>query len=533
MAMAGRRCGDGARLRHRLGRRIELRRHARRPAAGGGQGDRVPGPHAQVRARSGAGTGRQHLHRRHARQPDRALRPEARTFREWDLPDGARPHGLVVDAEGIVWYTGNGNGSIGRLDPKSGKVTEYRAPSGGDPHTVVMDGKGDLWSRCAGRRPRRAPGAGDRSDHRVPDLGQSLWHRHRPPGLRVVLPHGEDKLGRIDPASGEMSELDTGSGSRPRRMATAPDGMLWVTAYGNGKLIKVDPQARRIVKSYPMPAGARRRALRRDRGRRGTRLGQRDRHRYRGAVRCRQRDFSRHQTTLEERRHPQGRHGRAGSLLVYGFPQRTSGDDRMKKIKKNGWHGLAVLLCMLAATAAWADEAPGTQLKQGGYVVLIRHAGTEFGIGDPPGFKLDDCSTQRNLSDGRKSRGAAAGRGVSAAEGVAGVRGALQPVVPLHGDGAARLRPRRTLAGAQFAVRRSRPGDRRSGDAVLELASKLRPPREPGAGHPQCTTSRRWSACQSRHRRRSSSPRPRQRRTRAGGARFPTVNPSYPAGGIA
>ena len=28
---------------------------------------------------------------------------KAKTFREWELPDGARPHGLLVDAEGIVW----------------------------------------------------------------------------------------------------------------------------------------------------------------------------------------------------------------------------------------------------------------------------------------------------------------------------------------------------------------------------------------------------------------------------------------------
>jgi streptogramin lyase len=60
-------------------------------------------------------------------------------FTEWELPRGARPHGLVVDEAGIVWYTGNGNGSIGRLDPKSGKVTEYKLPGGGDPHTIVLD----------------------------------------------------------------------------------------------------------------------------------------------------------------------------------------------------------------------------------------------------------------------------------------------------------------------------------------------------------------------------------------------------------
>ena len=33
-----------------------------------------------------------------------------------------------------------------------------------------------------------------------------------------------------------------------------------------------------------------------------------------------------------------------------------------------------------------------------GLAVLVRHAATEPGIGDPPGYRLDVCSTQRNLS---------------------------------------------------------------------------------------------------------------------------------------
>ena len=41
--------------------------------------------------------------------------------------------------------------------------------------------------------------------------------------------------------------------------------------------------------------------------------------------------------------------------------------------------------------------------SQGG-VVLIRHAATEAGLGDPPEFKLGQCSTQRNLSlEGRQA----------------------------------------------------------------------------------------------------------------------------------
>src|SRR5204862_3752195 len=69
----------------------------------------------------------------------------AKTFTEWDLPQGARPHGLLVDRAGRVWYTGNGNGTIGELDPKTGKVVEHKAPSGGDPHTLVIDEREVIW----------------------------------------------------------------------------------------------------------------------------------------------------------------------------------------------------------------------------------------------------------------------------------------------------------------------------------------------------------------------------------------------------
>lgn len=49
---------------------------------------------------------------------------------------------------------------------------------------------------------------------------------------------------------------------------------------------------------------------------------------------------------------------------------------------------------------ARADEgATWERLRKGGLVVLIRHASTEPGLGDPAGFRLGDCATQRNLSE--------------------------------------------------------------------------------------------------------------------------------------
>jgi broad specificity phosphatase PhoE len=38
-------------------------------------------------------------------------------------------------------------------------------------------------------------------------------------------------------------------------------------------------------------------------------------------------------------------------------------------------------------------------LREGGYVLLMRHAQTEPGLGDPSNFRIGDCSTQRNLNE--------------------------------------------------------------------------------------------------------------------------------------
>jgi phosphohistidine phosphatase SixA len=43
-------------------------------------------------------------------------------------------------------------------------------------------------------------------------------------------------------------------------------------------------------------------------------------------------------------------------------------------------------------------------LREGGGVVLVRHARTVSGIGDPPGFDVAVCSTQRNLSDAGRTQ---------------------------------------------------------------------------------------------------------------------------------
>ena len=54
------------------------------------------------------------------------------------------------------------------------------------------------------------------------------------------------------------------------------------------------------------------------------------------------------------------------------------------------------LALLLAAAPAQADEMLWAALAAGGHVALMRHA-LAPGTGDPEHFRLDDCSTQRNL----------------------------------------------------------------------------------------------------------------------------------------
>jgi broad specificity phosphatase PhoE len=56
------------------------------------------------------------------------------------------------------------------------------------------------------------------------------------------------------------------------------------------------------------------------------------------------------------------------------------------------------LAFFLGPAHAIEQEALLGKLREGGLVILIRHAETEPGLGDPAGYRLEDCASQRQLS---------------------------------------------------------------------------------------------------------------------------------------
>lgn len=72
-------------------------------------------------------------------------------YTEYDLPrETISPHDVIIDGGGIVWYSSFGEQNLGRLDPKTGKVTEFpmEEHKPGFPTGALglrSDPQGNLW----------------------------------------------------------------------------------------------------------------------------------------------------------------------------------------------------------------------------------------------------------------------------------------------------------------------------------------------------------------------------------------------------
>ena len=71
--------------------------------------------------------------------------------------------------------------------------------------------------------------------------------------------------------------------------------------------------------------------------------------------------------------------------------------------------GLLAALALHAPVGHADDAGLWKRMAGGGHVVVMRHAATTPGVGDPAGFKAGDCATQRNLSPAGRADARAVG----------------------------------------------------------------------------------------------------------------------------
>src|SRR6266550_4461279 len=196
-------------------------------------------------------------------------RPSGRGTRviitDYDLPRPTiEPHDVVVDAEGIAWYSNFGEQTLGKLDPKTGKVTEYPVPEPkkGSPTgalSVRSDKDGKLWTQNNGFA----------GVHRV-DLKSGKWEtwdpfKDSPRGHNIYdviadsqnnayfTDIGREHVGRIDAKSGKLTMYETPTkGSGPRRGMMDAQDRLWFGEYRGNKIGMFDTKSEKF-QEWAMP----------------------------------------------------------------------------------------------------------------------------------------------------------------------------------------------------------------------------------------------------------------------------------------
>ncbi|MFV8784042.1 carboxypeptidase regulatory-like domain-containing protein [Microbulbifer sp. SA54] len=130
------------------------------------------------------------------------------------------PHTIRVDAEGVLWFSIVGTEQVGRLEPKSGKVTLIDLPA---PTPVAITPAVLTYGMAV-------------SSHDGSIWYSRLWG---------------NKIGRIDAKTLEVTEIESPVFG-PRRLRFAPDGILWQTGYAHGQIARIDTKTM-DVKVYDMP----------------------------------------------------------------------------------------------------------------------------------------------------------------------------------------------------------------------------------------------------------------------------------------
>jgi virginiamycin B lyase len=161
----------------------------------------------------------------------------------------------------MVWYAGNRNGSIGRLNPADGAVKTFLMPDAAarDPHTLVMAGNGAIWFTVQGGNfiGRLTPSTGKIDLVKVPTASA------RPYGIAVdskgtpwVVLFGTNKLAQVDPQTLALKEFVLPrEDARPRRIAITSDDRIWYADYMGGVLGVFDPRDGKFAERR-MPSGA-------------------------------------------------------------------------------------------------------------------------------------------------------------------------------------------------------------------------------------------------------------------------------------
>ncbi|HKP18821.1 MAG TPA: histidine phosphatase family protein [Gaiellaceae bacterium] len=183
----------------------------------------------------------------------------AARVQEYVVPAGSHPHDVAPAADGSVWYTAQGAGRLGRLDPATGKSTLVELGAGSAPHGVIVGPDGAAWVTDGGLN------AIVRVDHetlavdRFPlplsagyaNLNTATFDRRG-----VLWFTGQSGIyGRLDPKTRALRVFRSPGGPGPYGIATTPRGEVWYASLAGSHVARIDVRTGKATVLRPPTRG--------------------------------------------------------------------------------------------------------------------------------------------------------------------------------------------------------------------------------------------------------------------------------------
>jgi virginiamycin B lyase len=184
--------------------------------------------------------------------------------RYYDVPKGGHPHDVAPAPDCSVWYTAQGQGALGRLDPATGKTEHIPLGGGSAPHGVIVGPDGAAWVTDGGLNAivRIDPQTKAVKTWKLPkDRAYANLNTAAFDNNGVLWFTGQNGIyGQLDPQTGDMKVYDAPRGRGPYGITTTPSGEVYYASLAGHYIARIDTNTgQATVIEPPTPGqGARR-----------------------------------------------------------------------------------------------------------------------------------------------------------------------------------------------------------------------------------------------------------------------------------
>jgi virginiamycin B lyase len=175
------------------------------------------------------------------------LDPATGETRQVPLGPSSAPHGVIVGPDGAAWVTDGGQNAIVRVDPQTSNVRLFPLPSGrsANLNTATFDRNGILWfTGQSGVYGRVDPSSGDIKVFNAPRGPGAYGIIATPDGRVFYASLAGNHIAEINLETGDATPIDSPTPSQgARRVWTDSHGMLWVSEWNVGQVGRYDPRS--------------------------------------------------------------------------------------------------------------------------------------------------------------------------------------------------------------------------------------------------------------------------------------------------